>query len=183
MESDYPQYEDNIPLTDKFYRLVWSVLSVVLFKPFTLPVFNKWRIFILRVFGANIGEGCVVYSSAYIPFPRNLEMGQKSAVGPQVKLHMGRTVIGNKVTISQRAYLCSATHDISSINTPFQAGIIIVKDFAWVAAEAFIMTGVTIGEGAIVGARAAVFKNVEAWTVVGGNPAKFLKRRTVNDYK
>ena len=110
-------------------------------------------------------------------------MGEESTVGPQVKLHIGRTIIGHKVTISQRTYLCSATHDISSLNTPFQSGTIVIKDFAWVAAEAFIMTGVVIGEGAIVGARSAVFKNVEPWTVVGGNPAKILKKRIVYDNK
>ena len=48
---------------------------------------------------------------------------------------------------------------------------------AWVAADAFVGMGVTIGEGAVVGARAVVTRNVEPWTVVGGNPAKFIKKR------
>lgn len=109
-------------------------------------------------------------------------MGEHSTLGPEVKLHFGKTVIGKKVTISQRTYLCSATHEINSINVPFVSGTIIIKDFAWVAAEAFIMTNVTIGEGAIVGARAAVFKNVDDWTIVGGNPAKYLKKRNVIDW-
>ena len=52
---------------------------------------------------------------------------------------------------------------------------IIVGDDAWVCADAFVGPGVEIGEGAIVGARAAVFENVESWTVVGGNPARFIK--------
>ena len=41
--------------------------------------------------------------------------------------------------------------------------------------------GGSIGEGAVVGARAAVFKDVEPWTVVGGNPAKFIKNRVIKD--
>lgn len=48
------------------------------------------------------------------------------------------------------------------------------------AAEAFIGPGVTIGEGAVVGARGCVFKDVDPWTVVGGNPAKFIKKRIIN---
>lgn len=179
--SKIPDYVDNIPASDKLYRLVWQVVSLFIFKPFSLPFFNGWRIVLLRVFGASIGNGCVIHSSAYIPSPKNLVVGDKSAIGPEVKLHIGKTIIGDKVTISQRTYLCSATHSISSVNTPFEAGIIEVKDFAWVAAEAFIMTNVIIGEGAIVGARSAVFKNVDEWTVVGGNPAKFLKKREVYD--
>jgi putative colanic acid biosynthesis acetyltransferase WcaF len=153
----------------------------MLFKPFSLPLFSKWRIFLLKMFGAKVGEGSIVHASAYIPSPWNLEIGQKSVIAPEVKLHIGKTIIGNKVTISQRAYLCTATHETNSINTPFIAGTIIVRDFAWIAAEAFIMTNVTIGIGAIVGARAAVFKDVEDWNMVGGNPAKFIKLREVYD--
>jgi len=54
-----------------------------------------------------------------------------------------------------------------------------MEDKSWVAADAFVGMGVTIGEGAVVGARACVFKDVEAWSVVGGNPAKFIKRREI----
>lgn len=56
-----------------------------------------------------------------------------------------------------------------------------VNDYAWVAAEAFVGPGVIIGEGAVVGARAAVFKDVAPWTVVGGNPAKYIKDRIIKD--
>lgn len=179
--SEFPNYIDNISKWDKIYRAIWAIFSFFLFRPFVSPFFNFWRIFVLRIFGAQIGLGSIVFASAYIPSPRNLVIGSKSALGPEVRLHIGKTIIGNKVTISQRTYLCSATHRIDSINTPFEAGTIIIKDFAWVAAEAFVMSNVTIGEGAIVGARAVVFKNVPEWSVVGGNPAKILKKRIVND--
>ncbi|HNY79416.1 MAG TPA: hypothetical protein PLX34_15565 [Sedimentisphaerales bacterium] len=52
-----------------------------------------------------------------------------------------------------------------------------IADQVWIAADAFIGPGVTVGQGAVVGARASVFKDVEPWTVVGGNPAKFIKKR------
>lgn len=65
---------------------------------------------------------------------------------------------------------------------PLVIGEIFIEDFVWIAAETFIMSGVTIGEGAVVGARAAVFKDVAPWIVVGGNPAKFIKERKVNDW-
>lgn len=180
-KRDIPDYVDTIPFADKLYRLNWKIVSLIFFRPFVFPIFNLWRVTLLRLFGAEIGEGCIIYSSAYIPSPKNLKIGNKSAIGPEVKFHIGKTVIGNKVTISQRTYLCSASHSIDSINTPFISGTIIVKDFAWVAAEAFVMSNVTIGEGAIIGARSAVFKNVPDWTVVGGNPARILKKRIIND--
>lgn len=179
MDKSIPKYIDTIPKLDKLYRLVWRVVSLFLFKPFSLPFFNSWRVFVLKCFGAKIDTGSIIYSSVYIPSPRNLTIGREVCIGPEVKLHFGKTLIGDKVTISQRVYLCSATHETTSLNTPFVSGIIIIKDFAWIAAEAFIMTNTTIGEGAIVGARSAVFKDVDDWTVVGGNPAKFLKERII----
>jgi len=60
---------------------------------------------------------------------------------------------------------------------PVVTAPIMIQDHAWVAADAFIGPGVTIGEGAVVGARSSVYRNVEPWTVVGGNPARVIKKR------
>lgn len=182
MNQPIPRYIDPIPISDKIKRLVWNVCSYVLFKPFSLPVFRRWRVTVLKLFGARLHPSCNVYASAKVPSPWNLTMGEQSTLGPGVILHIGRVTISRKVTVSQRSYLCSATHRIDSINLLLVIGEIHIKDFAWVAAEAFIMNGVTIGEGAVVGARAAVFKDVAPWTVVGGNPAKIIKKREVTDY-
>ena len=81
--------------------------------------------------------------------------------------------------MSQGAYLCTASHDISDSLNPLVTAPIIIEDQAWVAADAFVSMGVTVGQGAVIGARACVFKDVEPWTVVGGNPAKFIKRREI----
>lgn len=181
LDLKYEEYVDNIPLSDKYKRLLWMIVCKFFFVPFGLPIFNKWRLFLLRLFGAEIGYGSIVYSSTYIPAPWMLKMGEKSCLGPHVKLHIGKTTIGNKVTISQGTYLCSASHMINSLNTPFVSGEIIVHDFAWVAAESFIMMNVVIGAGVVVGARSVVVKNIEPWVVVGGNPAKILKNRLITE--
>ena len=177
------KYKDNISYKSKFAQKNWSFWSHIFFKPFTSNIFNFLRVFTLRVFGAEIGKGCIIYSSAYIPAPWKLKMGSYSCIGPNVKLHIAETTIGNKVTISQGSYICSGTHDISSVNKPFVGLPILINDYAWVAAEAFIGPGVIIGEGAVVGARSAVFKDVEPWTVVGGNPAKFIKVREIKSHE
>ena len=54
-----------------------------------------------------------------------------------------------------------------------------IGDSAWVCADVFVAPGVTIGTGAVAAARAVVVKNVAPWTVVGGNPAKFIKNRVL----
>jgi putative colanic acid biosynthesis acetyltransferase WcaF len=54
---------------------------------------------------------------------------------------------------------------------------IVVGNDAWICADAFVGPGVVVGEGAVVGARAAVFEDVPSWSIVGGNPARLIKRR------
>ncbi len=181
LDMNIEKYKNPFTWKDKFYRDVWYIVSVFLFSPFSSNIFNSWRIFLLKVFGAKIGKGSIVYSSAKILKPNRLVMGEVSCMGPGVKTHVDKIIIGSKVTISQNVYLCNASHDISYIDKPFISAPIIINDFAWICADAFIGMNVTIGQGAVVGARACVFKDVEPWTVVGGNPAKFIKKREIKN--
>lgn len=89
--------------------------------------------------------------------------------------------IGAHATVSQYSYLCGASHDYDSPCMPLTAAPITIEDQAWICADVFIGPGVVVGQGAVVGARASVFKNVEPWTVVGGNPAKFIKNRVLRE--
>nr|WP_238528042.1 putative colanic acid biosynthesis acetyltransferase [Aquimarina agarivorans] len=136
---------------------------------------------LLKLFGAKIGEGCKINSSFKIWAPWNLEIGNFVAIGFDVFCYNpGKITIGNMCTISQRTHLCSASHDTALASNPLITAPIDLKDRVWVAADAFVGMDVTIGEGAVIGARACVFKDVESWTIVGGNPAKFIKKRELN---
>lgn len=105
-------------------------------------------------------------------------------MGPEVNCYNAALVkVGAHTTVSQGAYLCTATHDISDPLHHLYSQPIVIENQAWIASEAFIGPGVTVKQGAVVGARAAVFKDVEPWTVVGGNPAKFIKKRELKDEK
>ena len=124
----------------------------------------------------------VVYSSTRIYAPWNLEMGEHSCLADEVDCYnVNKICIGDNTTVSQKSYLCTASHDITKPNIPLITAPIVIKDQAWIGADAFIGMGVTVGQGAVVGARASVYKDVEAWTVVGGNPAKFIKKRVINE--
>ena len=89
--------------------------------------------------------------------------------------------IGANQTVSQKSYICTASHDITKSTLPLVFAPVVIEDQVWVGADAFIGMGVTVGQGAVVGARASVYKDVEPWTVVGGNPAKFIKVREVTE--
>ena len=178
IKSSY--YIDKFSFTHKFTRYVWNIIWFIFAKPFPRRTFNFWKIFLLKLFGANIDYSCVVYSSAKIYMPWNLYMDPNSSIGPEVDVYnVDRIYIGSETTISQKSYLCSASHDISKPNFPLITMPIIIKDQVWVGASAFLAMGVKIGTGAVIGARSSVFKDVSDWDVVGGNPAKFISRREV----
>ncbi|WKX77482.1 putative colanic acid biosynthesis acetyltransferase [Zobellia laminariae] len=137
---------------------------------------------LLRAFGAKVPLKVMVYSSAKIWAPWNLEMDEHSCIGPRTEIYnKNKIIIGKNCVVSQGAYLCTATHDISDSSHPLISSPIIMNDKSWIAADVFVGPGVTIGEGAVVGARSAVFKDVQPWTVVGGNPAKFIKNRIIKN--
>jgi len=89
--------------------------------------------------------------------------------------------IGNQATVSQGVKLCTAGHDISSKIMELTYAPIVIGDNAWVAGWSIILPGVTIREGAVIAAGSVVAKDVDPWTVVGGNPAKLIKKRILND--
>ncbi len=175
-------YHECLPLKNKFKRLGWNVCALLFFRPFVGPLFWRWRNLLLRLFGATIGKGSKVSASAKVWAPWNLEIGEYTAIGAGANCYnSGKIVLGSKVVVSQGAYLCAASHDITNPLNPLITAPIHIGSFAWIAAEAFVNMGITIGEGAVVGARAAVFKDVDPWTVVGGNPAKFIKKRIIKE--
>lgn len=130
------------------------------------------------MFGACIGRGAHLYPSARIWAPWNLEMGNYSCLGDRVDCYcVDRITLGAHTTVSQYSFLCSASHDDSHPQMPLIMAPIVIGSGAWIAADVFVGPGVSIGEGAVVGARASVFSDVPPWTVVGGNPARVIRKR------
>lgn len=175
---DLSQYHNALSRKNQAIRLLWTVVWGVLVRPLPRSVGSGWKRWLLRLFGARIAPTAIVYSSAKVYYPANLTMEAYSCLASDVDCYnVAPVTIGANSIVSQGAYLCTASHDITDPLNPLITAPIVIEDQAWVAAEAFVGMGVTIGQGAVVGARAAVFKSVEPWTVVGGNPTKFLKKR------
>jgi putative colanic acid biosynthesis acetyltransferase WcaF len=159
-------------------RVLWG-LAKPLFR-FSPRVFFAWRNLLLRLFGARVGKQVHIYNTAQVYFPWNLDIGDWSAIGEQALIYnLGPVRIGSHVTISQRAHLCAGTHDHTESTLPLIKAPIDIEGQAWICADAFIGPGVTVGEGAVVGARAVAVKDVAPWLIVVGNPARPVRQRQI----
>lgn len=143
-----------------------------------LMPYNKMRTLWLRIFGAKMGRCCHVYPSVRIYAPWNLTLGEWTCIGPRVEIYdKGPIRIGSETVISQDAYLCTASHDISDPHMSLVTKPIIIGDHVWVAAKATVLPCVKIGDGAVIGACSVVTKDVLPWKVAAGNPAVERKTR------
>ncbi|MDF7806287.1 hypothetical protein P4E94_02485 [Pontiellaceae bacterium B12219] len=166
------------PLRIQVMRVFWGVGKIV-FRCIPRPLYAPRR-FLLRCFGATVGKNVNIANSASIYFPWNLEIGDWSSIGEGARIYnLGKISIGSLSTISQGAHLCAGTHDFSAPATPLLTPPIKIENQVWICADAFVGPGISVGEGAVVGARAVTVKDVEAWAVVAGNPAKFIKTREI----
>lgn len=178
----YSEYVNKINLKNKVGRVLWNVVYLILFRPFPSKFFKIWHNSLLRLFGAQIGKNCTVKNSVRIWAPWNLIMESNSLIDSYCHCYNpGIIHIKSEVVISFNVSLITATHNIYSSQHELIIKPIVINKFVWVAAEAFIGPGVVVGAGAVVGARSVVVKNIEPWSVVGGNPAKFIKKRTINN--
>lgn len=167
---------------NKLRRLVWSFVWTFLARPFPRSMAMGWKRALLRLFGARIASTAAVYANVKVFQPWLLTMDDYACMADGVDCYNAAPVhIGRNAAVSQRAFLCTAGHDITDPHHHQTEAPIVIEDRAWVCAEVFIGQGVTVGEGAVCAARAVVIKNVEPWTVVGGNPAKFIKMRKLTD--
>ncbi|MGN1359824.1 MAG: DapH/DapD/GlmU-related protein [Kiritimatiellia bacterium] len=181
-DLDLGNYKNRHSFKSKVARAIWNAVWVLLFRPTPehSRVFNKWRIFLLRCFGAKIGKGCVVKSSCEIWQPWKLEIGDYVALSERVICYTVDWIrIGSQTTVSREAFLCCAGHDIASPIMELTYVPITIGANCWVAGRAIVMPGVKVGDGAVVAAGAVVTKDVDPWTVVGGNPARVIKKRAL----
>jgi putative colanic acid biosynthesis acetyltransferase WcaF len=171
------KYTSGFSISARGRRLLWEVVWALLFRPSPWFLFC-WRRTLLRLFGASIAANVRIYPSVRIWAPWNISIEAGSTIGSGVDCYsVDRIDIGSEVTVSQRAFLCTASHDLDDPERHLRTKPIRLGSASWVFAEAFIGPGVMVREGAVVAARAVVVKDVAPWSVVAGNPARVVKTR------
>lgn len=183
MDKNHFQTRHGLSIGNKLIRAVWGLVWLMLYRPSPVPL-HGWRCILLRLFGAKIGVGAHPYPSSRIWAPWNLVMAEHSCLSHYVDCYcVDRVELGAHATVSQYSFLCTATHDYTQNDFPLVTAPILIGEHAWMAADVFVGPGVRVGEGAVIGARSTVMRDVEPWTVVAGNPPKIVGRRDKNAIK
>ncbi len=169
----------SFTLSHRLLRAGWK-LTWLLLASWTPPPLHKWRIFLLRTFGAKVSYTAFIYGSTEIWYPPNLTVAHQGTLGPGVTCYcMAKISIGERAVISQKAHLCTGTHKFQTSSFQIYSKPITIGANAWVCAESFVAPGVSIGEGAVLAGRAAAFEDLEPWTIYRGNPAVAIGKRNV----
>ncbi|MFN2476305.1 MAG: WcaF family extracellular polysaccharide biosynthesis acetyltransferase [Chthoniobacterales bacterium] len=162
---------------------LWTLVRALFFHT-ALPWPSGLRVALLRAFGATIGGGVVIREHVNISMPWRLVIGDHAWIGEDVGiLSLAQVTIGSNVCISQRAYLCTGSHDYRRQDFKLITRQITIEDGAWIAAAAFVAPGVTVGAGAVVTAGSVVVADVPPNTVVRGNPAEVVRTRNAESLK
>lgn len=161
--------------------LIWQLVQATLFGLSPRPLY-AWRSFLLRLFGAKIGRGVEIRPTSRIAFPWKLEIGDRVWVSDNTELYSLAPIrIGSHSVISQRSYLCAAKHDHRRADFAMIAGPITIGSQVWLATDVFVAPGVTIGDGAVVGARSSVFSDIPSGAMAYGTPALVKGQRNTSE--
>jgi len=160
-----------------WYVQLWWIVQATLFA-WSPQFMYGWRVMLLRLFGAKVGKGVVIRPSVHVTYPWKVKIGNHVWIGDHAELYsLGEIEIGDNVVISQKSYLCAATHDYTKTSFDMMDKKITIEDQAWLATDVFIAPGVTIGRGSLIGARSSVFSDMPEGMICVGSPAKPVKRR------
>lgn len=161
-----------------FKMITWYMIKMFFFLT-AFPFPNSFKIALLKLFGADVGERVIIKPRVNIHLPWKLQVGSDVWIGEEVFiLNFEKIVIRNNVCISQRAFLCGGNHDFRIPSMPYRNGPITLKDGCWVGASCFIGPGVVIGTDSVVTAGSVVTRSLEDNGIYRGNPAEFIKNRT-----
>lgn len=138
------------------------------------------RGFLVRKFVKSADKNINIDKGCDIPF--DLVIGHNSGIGMYSKIG-SKVTIGSNVMIAPECYIYTQNHNFNRLDIPMcEQGIskakpVIIGDDVWIGIRVTILSGVKIGQGAVIGAGSIVTKNVEPYSIVAGNPARIVKFR------
>lgn len=142
-----------------------------------LPAWG-WRRFYYRLLGLKIHQSSKIQAGTFILHPHQIQIGESSVISSKCFLDgRGFLEIGDRVSISFEAAILSMTHNHRSPTFDLLRKKVVLEDYCWIGMRSLVLPGVTVGKGAIVAAGSVVTRDVEPYTIVGGNPARQISER------
>jgi putative colanic acid biosynthesis acetyltransferase WcaF len=175
--SGDPYLRPMTSLRSRLTRALWRMAYVLLFRPSLRPM-HEWRALILRCFGARVGAHPRIYAKCLIWAPWNLRCADSVCIADGADIYNAAPVhLGSHAIVSQDAYICTATHDMDDPAFPMITAPVSLGAYSWICARACVLPGVTVHDGAVLGLGAITSKDLEAWQVYAGIPAKRIRER------
>lgn len=177
-----PIQTNALPFGKKIKNIIWGIVNCTLyrFSPSKFSLFRYWRVALIRLFGGEIDWHASLHPSSKIEYPWNLKMARNASLGEKSWVYaMDKISIGENSCIGKDVYLLTGSHNIYSSSFDLVTKPISIGKGVWVATKAMVLPGIEVGDFSVVAAGSVVLKDVEPWTIVGGNPAKFIKKREI----
>jgi putative colanic acid biosynthesis acetyltransferase WcaF len=163
-----------------FKQLLWYFTSALFFRSGLVP-FSVVLVWLLKLFGAKIGQDVRVKPYIHIKFPWKLELGDHSWLAECYIENLAPVIIGKNCCVSQNATLMTGNHNYNSENFDLITKAIILEDGAWVGANAIVCPGVTLKSHAVLAVASVATKDLEAYSIYQGNPAVKVRERIINE--
>lgn len=164
----------------KIKIILWTLVSAFLFRT-SLPLPSSIKVNLLKIFGAQIGDGVVIKPCVNIKYPWKLYIGNYSWIGENVWIdNLDVVKIGDSCCLSQGCYLLTGNHDFTSTTFNLLLGQINIENEAWVGAKAVVCPGVTMQRGSLLTVGSIATKNLDELGIYQGNPAIKVKKRVIS---
>jgi len=178
MQVDLSSYRHTYrPGRSTFVCALWFFLGLPLLRCGLIPS-SKFRVRLLRLFGARVGAGLIVKPGVRVKYPWLLRTGDHCWIGEDAWIdNLAPVCLGSSVCISQAAYFCTGNHDWTDPAFGLMVGSITVGDGAWIGARALVGPGTVVGEGAVLAAGAVATRRITPYSIYSGNPAVMVGTR------
>lgn len=181
MTTDLSRYDNSwFQPGSKAKRALWYCTSLFFFQNNLFP-FGAFKVFLLRLFGAKVGNGVVIKPNVLIKYPWHLSLGNHIWIGEKAWIdNLGQVTIGSNVCLSQEAYLLTGNHNYKLPHFDLVVKPIVLEEGVWIGARAVVCPGVRCGTHSVLAVGSVANKDLKAFTVYQGNPASEVKKRSIS---
>ena len=140
------------------------------------PQTEEWTLALAELFDGSIPDGLGIFTPTQIDFPKQITFGKHVFINHDfTAMSIGGIEFGDRVQIGPHVTIVTDNHDLMN-RYVLKCRKVVIGNNVWIGAAVSIMPGVHVGENAVIAGGAVVTKDVPANTVVGGNPAKIIRR-------